>query len=100
LVYYDVVSQNLILIFAKGHPLVGDPLYIVGGLPRATKYKKHENPDEFSELGDKRDAVPSDGGYHLHSWKISFPNPDSPNEMIDVICPPPPTLQQELDEHE
>ena len=41
-----------------GHPLVGDPLYVVGGVPR---------PDQ--------PALPGDGGYHLHAHRVAIPHP-------------------------
>jgi 23S rRNA pseudouridine1911/1915/1917 synthase len=37
-----------------GHPLVGDPLFGVGGTPRT-------------------DALPGDLGYFLRAWRIEFP---------------------------
>jgi 23S rRNA pseudouridine1911/1915/1917 synthase len=62
-----------------GFPLFGDPLYISGGGPR---------PD-IGEVGEA--ALPGDGGYFLHSWKIGFPHPDR-GEEVEVICPPPSIL--------
>ncbi len=59
---------------AAGYPLAGDPLYGPGGLPLADS--------------SGRVAVPGDGGYHLHSWKISFPTPTSPVPHA-VVSPPP-----------
>lgn len=61
-----------------GHPLVGDPLYAPGGLPRP-------------QLGSDPAARPGDGGYLLHSWKIRFPLLDGSGER-EVIAPPPPAL--------
>jgi len=63
-----------------GYPLVGDPLYGVGGVPRAGG-----TDEEF-------EARPGDTGYYLHSWKIGFPHPAT-GENVEVICPPPPALQ-------
>lgn len=40
----------------SGHPLVGDPLYGAGGVPRS-------------------DALPGDLGYQLRAWRIRFPDP-------------------------
>jgi len=62
-----------------GHPLVGDPLYTIGGLPRPIS-DASENP-----------ALPGDLGYHLHSWKIRFVHPDTGREM-EIVSPPPPIL--------
>jgi 23S rRNA pseudouridine1911/1915/1917 synthase len=58
---------------AAGYPLVGDPLYRIGGLPMDS------------------DAVPGDCGYFLHSWQLRFPDPDS-GEWTHVIAPPPEIL--------
>lgn len=60
-----------------GCPLVGDPLYQSGGIPRA------DTDDE--ELA----ARPGDSGYFLHSWKIQFPHPEI-GDNREVVCPPPP----------
>ncbi len=48
------------LAFA-GYPLVGDPLYKTGGLPRA------------DGVDDEIATTPGATGYLLHSWKIRFP---------------------------
>ncbi len=61
-----------------GFPLVGDPLYRAGGIPRAVG-----EDDEFA-------ALPGETGYFLHSWKIRFPHP-SRGEDVEVVCPPPPS---------
>jgi 23S rRNA pseudouridine1911/1915/1917 synthase len=55
---------------AAGYPLVGDPLYRIGGLP----------------VDDG--AVPGDCGYFLHSWRIRFPDPEA-GVSVQVIAPPP-----------
>lgn len=62
------------LAFA-GHPLVGDPLYGVGGLPAP---------------GTR--ALPGDPGYHLHSAELRFPHPRTQRELV-IACAPPPLLQ-------
>ena len=54
-----------------GHPLVGDPLYAPGGLPR---------PD--------LPALPGDGGYLLHAERLEFPHPAS-GEMVRLWAAPP-----------
>lgn len=65
-----------------GFPLVGDPLYRPGGIPRAD--------GEDDESG----ARPGECGYLLHSWKIRFPHPER-GEDVEVVCPPPPALDPE-----
>ena len=62
-----------------GFPLVGDPLYQIGGIPRA------------DGVDDERAATPGDSGYFLHSWKIRFPQPAN-GEDVEVVCPPPHVL--------
>jgi len=62
-----------------GFPLVGDPLYHTGGIPRA------------DGLDDEWSTTPGATGYLLHSWKIGFPHPTR-GERVEVVCPPPPAL--------
>lgn len=62
------------LAFA-GHPLVGDPLYAAGGLPRAD-----------------RPGLPGDGGYFLHAERLSFAHPIT-GAPFELRAPPPPELQ-------
>jgi len=59
-----------------GFPLVGDPLYQPGGIPRA------------DAIDDEWAATPGETGYFLHSWKIRFPHP-ARDEEVKVVCPPP-----------
>ena len=59
-----------------GYPLVGDPLYRTGGLPRA------------DSVDDELTTTPGATGYLLHSWKIRFPHP-ARREEVEVICPLP-----------
>ena len=68
---------------AAGHPLVGDPLYAVGGVPKASP------PD--GNQGSAVGAMPGDCGYHLHSWRLTFAHPMTGARMT-VIAPPPPDL--------
>lgn len=64
---------------AAGHPLAGDPLYAAGGLPFTGS--------------DGHVAVPGDGGYLLHAWKIRFPDPAGRGEHV-VTAPPPASLSR------
>jgi 23S rRNA pseudouridine1911/1915/1917 synthase len=64
--------QIRIHLAAAGHPLAGDPLYIVGGLPAA---------------GTR--AVPGDPGYLLHAAEIAFLHPRDRRELVLKSAPPP-----------
>jgi 23S rRNA pseudouridine1911/1915/1917 synthase len=59
-----------------GHPLVGDPLYIKGGLPAPNTR-----------------ALPGDPGYFLHSAELSFHHPSTGRETI-ISCEPPLLLRR------
>lgn len=67
--------QIRIHLAAAGHPLLGDPLYAVGGLPAADSL-----------------ALPGDPGYQLHSAELRFQHPRSGQPML-LTCPPPPELR-------
>lgn len=56
--------QIRIHLAAAGHPLVGDPLYVAGGLPAPETH-----------------AVPGDPGYQLHAAELRFPHPRTGEEM-------------------
>ncbi|HYH98754.1 RluA family pseudouridine synthase [Hyalangium sp.] len=58
-----------------GHPLVGDPLFVAGGLPRA------DHP-----------GLPGDGGYLLHAEWLVFAHPLSGAPM-QLHAPPPRELR-------
>ena len=65
--------QIRIHMAACGHPLLGDPLYAVGGgfLPG--------------------NATPGDLGYRLHAMRLSLPHPRT-GERLDLECRPPADL--------
>lgn len=67
--------QIRIHLAAAGHPLVGDPLYKIGGLP---------DPDGLS--------LPGDPGYLLHAHRIAFTHPRS-GRSITITSDPPPGLR-------
>jgi len=67
--------QIRIHLAAAGHPLVGDPLYGPGGLPRP---------------GVR--ALPGDGGYFLHAARLVFPHPATSAPTV-VECAAPPELR-------
>jgi 23S rRNA pseudouridine1911/1915/1917 synthase len=67
--------QIRIHLAAAGHPLLGDPLYVAGGLPA---------PDAR--------ALPGDAGYQLHSAELRFNHPRTGRAMV-LSCAPPPRLR-------
>lgn len=71
--------QIRIHLAALGHPLVGDPLYTVGGVPKVM-------------AADRPVAVPGDCGYYLHAYRLCFVHPRSQIPM-ELVCPPPECLQ-------
>lgn len=70
--------QIRIHLAAAGFPLVGDPLYEVGGVPR-------------QEMNDEKLPVPGDIGYHLHAYQVVFMHPRT-QQLIEFICPAPAML--------
>lgn len=75
--------QIRIHLAAAGFPLVGDPLYGVGGVPLL-------QASEPSEPGAAL-AVPGDCGYHLHAYQLRFTHPTQ-GHRLELSCPPPPFL--------
>ena len=65
--------QIRIHLAAAGHPLVGDFLYVAGGLPAPSP------------------ALPGEVGYHLHAHRLELDHPVS-GERLVIECPPPPDL--------
>ena len=65
---YGRPPEPVHLAFA-GHPLVGDPLYAVGGLPRDG-------------------ALPGAGGYFLHAERLAFTHPLSGQTVALRVEPP------------
>jgi 23S rRNA pseudouridine1911/1915/1917 synthase len=66
--------QIRIHLAAAGHPLVGDPLYAVGG--------------GFTEEA----ARPGETGYWLHAHRLELDHPAT-GERLSLECPPPPALR-------
>ena len=58
-----------------GYPLVGDPLYGMGGLPKV-------DGSVYDEFGHDRPAAPGDTGYLLHSMILELAN-------VQIRAPPP-----------
>jgi 23S rRNA pseudouridine1911/1915/1917 synthase len=61
--------QIRIHVAAAGAPLLGDPLYLPGGLARA-------------------DALPGDGGYQLHAHRLRLNPPDGQRLVVEAPLPP------------
>jgi 23S rRNA pseudouridine1911/1915/1917 synthase len=66
--------QIRIHLAAAGHPLVGDPLYALGGVPGPTP------------------ALPGESGYHLHAHRLELDHPVT-GVRLEIECAPPPALQ-------
>jgi 23S rRNA pseudouridine1911/1915/1917 synthase len=66
--------QIRIHLAAAGHPLVGDRLYVQGGLP------------------GPQAALPGEGGYWLHARRLAFTHPQS-GLRVELTCPAPPPLR-------
>ena len=64
--------QIRIHLAAAGYPLLGDPLYLPGGIPRLT-----------SATG--KIPLPGDCGYHLHAYHLSFNHPRN-NTRMSLKC--------------
>jgi 23S rRNA pseudouridine1911/1915/1917 synthase len=65
--------QIRIHLAAAGHPLVGDPLYVSGGIPGAP-------------------ALPGEGGYRLHALRLALAPPRGSGRLV-LECAPPADLR-------
>ncbi|PSF38759.1 RNA pseudouridine synthase [Aphanothece hegewaldii CCALA 016] len=72
--------QIRIHLATVGYPLLGDPLYDIGGIPKMTK---SENL-----------PVPGDIGYSLHAHHLFFLHP-STGKVMSIYSSPPNELQEE-----
>lgn len=70
--------QIRIHLAAAGHPLVGDPLYTVGG--------------GFIQNG-AAPTLPGEIGYFLHAEKIACKHPET-GRIVELYCRPPPPLRR------
>ena len=71
--------QIRIHMAAAGHPLVGDPVYAAGGMPREGA------------------GLPGDPGYRLHAFRLRLAHPTT-GSMLDLECAPPPELRDRVGE--
>ncbi len=71
--------QIRIHLAAVGFPLLGDPLYVEGGVPRQPIAATQTLP------------VPSDMGYHLHAYHLALTHPRT-GAALHFTCPPPAVL--------
>jgi hypothetical protein len=93
---------------------VGDPLYVTGGIPcshrtsstdkcglceRAPNWdvKAEEHEAMTGQLGldancAERPPLPTDGGYHLHAFRLRIAHPRT-GEELELVAPPPPMLK-------
>jgi 23S rRNA pseudouridine1911/1915/1917 synthase len=67
--------QIRIHLASAGHPLLGDPLYTHGGVP------KTDNP-----------GLPGDGGYWLHAERLVFTHPIT-KQTVSVVAEGPKVLR-------
>lgn len=67
--------QIRIHLAAAGYPLLGDPLYPVGGVPLVNG-----------------SAIPGDCGYHLHAHRLRFTHPQT-GQTLSVMAEPPAILR-------
>lgn len=69
--------QIRIHLAAAGYPLLGDPLYEAGGVPRPVAAMTEKLP------------VPGDCGYWLHAYQLCFIHPKLEKTMAFQCLPPP-----------
>jgi len=72
--------QIRIHLAAAGHPLVGDPFYVAGGVPGPVP------------------ALPGEGGYRLHAQRLVLAHPAT-GHRLELECAPPPELRGQSHPH-
>lgn len=94
--------QIRIHLAAIGHPLLGDPLYQIGGIPVVTasaiedqplsrKTQPENNPDSQPPL-----ITPGDCGYYLHAHHLKFLHPCK-NQTVNLRSAPPEIFSNQID---
>jgi 23S rRNA pseudouridine1911/1915/1917 synthase len=89
--------QIRIHLAAIGYPLLGDPLYGVGGIPKfkpasINEYLIKEHQTNEHQMNEHQKlAVPGDCGYHLHAHQLSFIHPTT-EQFFTLTCSPPSML--------
>jgi 23S rRNA pseudouridine1911/1915/1917 synthase len=81
--------QIRIHLAAIGYPLVGDPLYLVGGVPHSWS---DSSPADLPLESASQHPVPGDCGYHLHAYQLGFIHPRTRASM-QITSPPPGILE-------
>ncbi|KAM7277295.1 hypothetical protein ACFE04_019161 [Oxalis oulophora] len=80
-----------------GHPLLGDPLYVSGGIPKSEDCELVD--ESFAHDGGyerPNKPVPGDCGYYLHAHQVVLSQPTT-NEEIKITAPLPIILQSVKD---
>jgi 23S rRNA pseudouridine1911/1915/1917 synthase len=86
-----------------GHPLVGDPLYLSGGLPdpalrlfprssREDEDRDTDDEDDGEGASEMRVPLPRDTGYSLHAHRITFEHPAIKGKVMTVTARAPANL--------
>lgn len=78
--------QIRIHLAAVGHPLVGDPLYDIGGIPRRGEWHSPNITSNQNKM-----ITPGDCGYDLHAYRLGFRHPVS-HQKINFTCALPKNL--------
>ncbi|KAJ6767876.1 RNA PSEUDOURIDINE SYNTHASE 5 [Salix koriyanagi] len=84
-----------------GHPLLGDPLYDVGGQPMCFD-SEHEDESFAEDGGYERPAkpVPGDCGYYLHAHQLVLSHPTTNEQVIKITASLPPILRTQAETEE
>ncbi|VEP12148.1 putative enzyme [Hyella patelloides LEGE 07179] len=85
--------QIRIHLAAVGYPLVNDPLYGIGGIPKIPRYHdkifKVDGKTRGSGEAEKDKIVtPGDCGYYLHAYQLGFKHPIS-KKQVSFTCASP-----------